>query len=74
MNEVTSEYRNKKYQTTGSIRVLNPKQAAFYWSQGIEPLDIYISRNFETNEPKIVFVFSREDTKELYEEWLKKGE
>ena len=76
MNEVTSEYRNKKYQTTGSIRVLNPRQACFYWANGVEPLDIYLSRNFETNEPRIVFVFSREDTKPLYDKWLEeqKGE
>lgn len=75
MSEVTSEYRNKKYQTTGTVRLLNQKQAAFYWANGVEPLDIYLSRNFETGEPRIVYIFSREDTKELYEEWIKqKGE
>jgi hypothetical protein len=65
-NTVTSEYRNKKYQTTGTVRLLNQKQAAFYWSRGVEPLDIYLSKNFETGEPRIVYIFSREDTKELY--------
>jgi len=75
MSEVTSEYRNKKYQTTGTVRLLNQKQAAFYWANGVEPLDIYLSRNFETGEPRIVYIFSREDTKDLYEEWIKqKGE
>lgn len=75
MNEVTSAYRNKKYQTTGTVRLLNQKQAAFYWANGVEPLDIYLSRNFETGEPRIVYIFSREDTKELYERWLnEKGE
>lgn len=68
-NTVTSEYRNKKYQTTGTVRLLNQKQAAFYWSRGVEPLDIYLSKNFDTGEPRIVYIFSREDTKELYEEW-----
>jgi len=70
MNEVNSDYRNKKYQTSGTIRVLNPKQAAFYWASGVEPLDIYLSRNFITNAPCIVYIFSREDTKPLYEQWL----
>ena len=75
MNEVTSDYRNKKYQTTGTVRLLNPKQAAFYWANGVEPLDIYISRNFVTEEPCIVYIFSREDTKDVYEKWLQqKGE
>lgn len=75
MNEVTSDYRNKKYQTTGTVRLLNSKQAAFYWSHGVEPLDIYLSKNFETGEPIIVYIFSREDSKPLYERWLaEKGE
>lgn len=75
MNEVTSDYRNKKYQTTGTVRLLNQKQAAFYWANGVEPLDIYLSRNFETGEPRIVYIFSREDTKPLYDKWLaEKGE
>lgn len=71
MNEVTSEYRNKKYQTTGAVRILDQRQAAFYWAEGVEPLDIYLTRDFQTHKPKIVYVFSREDTKELYEQWIK---
>lgn len=74
MSVVTSEYRNKKYQTTGTVRLLNYKQAAFYWSCGVEPLDIYLSRDFKSNDPKIVFIFSREDTKDLYEQWKRRGE
>ena len=74
MNEITSEYRNKKYQTSGVVRILDYRQAVFYWDKGVEPLDIYLSRDFQTKKPKIVFVFSREDTKELYDEWMKSKE
>lgn len=52
------------------IPILNPKQAAFYWSQGVKPIDIYPSVSSNTNEPIIIFVFSRNDTYALYKDWL----
>lgn len=69
INKVNSDYRNKQYNPGDTIRLLNQKQCAFYWSKGIEPLDIYISKDFKTGEPIIVYIFSREETKELYSEW-----
>ncbi len=73
MNNVNSNYRNKQYNSNDTIRLLNSRQAAFYWSKGIEPLDIYLSKNFETNEAIIVYIFSREATKDLYSEWCNKN-
>lgn len=52
------------------IPILNPKQAAFYWSRGIEPIDIYPSVDSRTNTPIIVFLFNRDQTHALYKEWL----
>ena len=72
MNGVQSSYKNKHYDATESLRILNPRQASFYWSRGVEPLDIYLSKNFETGDPMIVYVFSRKDTQELYGEWCKR--
>lgn len=67
---IESNFNNKKYDND-NIRILNPKQAAFYWDKGIEPLDIYPSKSFETNEPVIVYVFSKSKTQEtgIYDEW-----
>lgn len=68
---IESNFRNKQYKDKDTIRILNPKQAAFYWSKNIEPLDIYPSTSTETNEPVIVYVFSKSQTQEsgAYSEW-----
>lgn len=52
------------------IPIVNPKQAAFYWSRGVKPIDIYPSVDTRTNTPIIVFLFNRDDTYTLYKEWL----
>ena len=68
---IESNFRNKKYDDD-NIRILNPKQAAFYWSKKLEPLDIYPSTTFDTGEPVIVYVFSRSQTQKtgVYDEWV----
>jgi len=52
------------------ILILNPKQAAFYWSRGVKFKDIYLDVDYHTEQPIIVFVFSRDATYDLYKEWL----
>lgn len=71
---IESNFRNKKYKDDDNIRILNPKQAAFYWHNRLEPLDIYPSTTFDTGEPVIVYVFSRSQTQEtgLYNEWVER--
>lgn len=51
------------------ICIVNPKQAAFYWSKGVEPVHIYPSEDPHTSTPIIVFVFKRDETYSLYKEW-----
>ena len=54
-----------------NICIVNPKQAAFYWGEkGIEPIHIYPSYDNRTNQPIIVFVFNRNETYDIYKEWL----
>ena len=73
MSKISSDYKSQKYEVVDTMRILNPKQAAFYWDKGIVPLDIYLSHNFETKEPIIVYVFSRSESKTAYEEWCANG-
>lgn len=72
MNEIKSNYRNKEYKAHDTVRILNPKQAAFYWSKGIEPLDIYNSRDTSTNTPIIVYIFSKSESQDVYAEWCER--
>ena len=64
-------YHTSRYKKDDIISILNPKQAAFYWSRGLEPIDIYPSVDLKGN-PVIVFVFKRSETKELFTEWCER--
>ena len=69
---VISNYKLREYEPgPDSMRILNPKQAAFYWGNGVEPLDIYPSKHYMTGEPCIVYIFSREGSKDVYDRWCK---
>ena len=54
-----------------NILILNPKQAAFYLvEKGIEPIRYIGSRDTNTTEPIIIFVFKKSETQEAYAEWI----
>lgn len=61
---------NKNINLDRQIPIVNPKQAAFYWSKGVKPIDIYPSNDKHTEMPIIIFVFNRDETYLLYKEWL----
>lgn len=65
----TSTTTGKTYDIWSVIRILNPRQAAFYVSRGLEIQDIELSEDRKTKEPILVFFFNKEETKEPYDEW-----
>lgn len=69
--QVKGTYSGKLFYPSKTYRIINPRQAILYWLNGVEPLDIYPSRDHETNKPVLVFVFNKEDTKEVYDLWCK---
>lgn len=71
MEKVEGKFSNKNYYVNEAIRILDPVQAALYWANGIEPLDIYPSRDYKTNKALIVYVFKREETKDVFDKWCK---
>lgn len=69
--EIKSNMTNRKLDFEDNIIIVNPKQAAFYWEEkNIPPVHIYPSRDKNTNEPIIIFVFQRSATQEAYREWV----
>lgn len=70
-NKIKGNFSNKEYYANEAIRILDPKQAALYWNNHVEPLDIYPSRDYKTNKALIVFVFKRDETKEVFDLWCK---
>lgn len=59
------------YDITDMIRIVNSKQAATYILHGAKLYDIYATTDYNTQEPVLVFLFSKKETKPLYEKWLK---
>lgn len=70
-NKVKGKFSGKEYYASEAIRILDPAQAAAYWVNDVIPLDIYPSKNWETGKPILVFVFKRNETKEVFDRWCK---
>lgn len=46
------------------IRIVNYKQASMYIKHGVQPRELFYDN-------VLVFVFNREETKEVYDKWCK---
>lgn len=70
---VDSVFKGKKYNPSDTIRLVNVKQSCFYWENGCIPLDVYLSKDYKTQKPMLVFVFNREETQTtgVYDAWCK---
>lgn len=66
-----SSLTKRQYDEKDSVKILNLKQAAYFWRvKGIQPLAIYPSNDLKTGDPIIVFVFSKSKTRDAYQEWI----
>lgn len=70
-NKIESRFTSQDYYASEAIRILDPFQAALYWSNGVTPLDIFPSRNYKTNKALIVYVFRKTDTKDVFDKWCR---
>ena len=57
------------YNTNNVVRIKNPKQRDLYLMNGIMPKDIYTSIDEKTDEKILIYIFSKEDTRDVYEKW-----
>lgn len=69
-----SKITGREYDVFQSIRILNITQAIFYLENKIELQDLIISQDRKTNKSVLVFVFLRDDTKEIFDTWCKRNE
>lgn len=54
----------------GIIRILNMQQVAYYISQGLMPLDIYVSKD-KNDKNILVYLYDKTTTHDAYESWCK---
>ena len=66
---VKSNFTGKMYDPNNSVRIINMQQLAAYMANGVELLDIYISKDYKTNKPILVGIVDKEDSYESYKLW-----
>lgn len=49
----------------GTIKIVNPKQCAFYINGGYKPLDLYVDKA----TGRLIYLYDANETKELWQEW-----
>lgn len=70
MKETVRSYATgKTYAPSECVRIVNIAQIAAYLEYGVDLLDIYQSKDFETNKRIIVAVFNKKDSFEAYQKW-----
>lgn len=67
---VISDSTKNVYYPKDCIRIVNPKQIAFYMRRGIQLLDIYPSNDLKTGEDILVFLVDRRKSYNVYKEWI----
>lgn len=72
-DEIISDVTGKKYKPRQVVRILNVYQATYYISRGVLPVDLYSSADYRTGEPRLVFLFNREESKDIYDAWCKRN-
>lgn len=73
MEKIKSRFAAQDYYSNEAIsRILDPMQAALYWSNGVIPLDVFPSRDYKTGKALIVYVFRKSETKEVFDKWCKR--
>ena len=64
-----SNLHPRPYYVNEVVRIVNPKQMRFYVSNGIYPIDMYVSEDDWDNQI-VVYIFLREETQDLYQKWI----
>lgn len=71
-DKIISQSTGKSYNASKVVRIINSLQAASYMKHGAELLDIYVSRDYKTDKPLLVYIFDRAATTPLYDAWCKR--
>lgn len=68
---VKSNFTGKTYDPNKCVRLINMTQLAAYMEYGVELLDLYTSKDYNSNKPILVAIVDREASKEAYDLWCK---
>lgn len=68
--ETKSNLGDFTYDNKDVVRIFNPKQRDLYLMNGIMPKDIYTSIDSKTEEKILVYIFSKDESRDAYNKWL----
>jgi cytochrome b involved in lipid metabolism len=68
-DKIETNLHPRDYTYNEVFRIINPKQVRLYIKNKVYPIDMYASIDDRGNDV-IVYVFLREETKDLYQAWL----
>ena len=68
-DEIETHLHPRNYTRNEVYRIINPKQIRLYIKNNVYPIDMYSSFDDKGNDVT-VYVFLREETKDLYQAWL----
>lgn len=66
---VKSNFTGKTYDPSKSCKILNMQQLAFYMSNEVELLDLFVSKDYKTKKPILVGVVDKVASYEAYKLW-----
>jgi hypothetical protein len=70
---IVSEVTGIEYKPKDVVRILNIYQATYYISRGVFPVDLYSSADYRTGDPRLVFLFNRKDSRDVYDAWCRRN-
>lgn len=67
-----SHVTNRTYNLFDCVKILNMQQAIFYLDHHVRLMDLQISEDKNTKRPILVFLFNKDETREVYDLWCRK--
>ena len=64
-----SKINGQSYHLKDVARVIDQKQQKLYIKHNVYPIDMYTTKDIETGKDKLVMLFSRDESRELYILW-----
>ena len=68
-DKIETHLYSRDYTQNEVYRIINPKQVRLYIKNNVYPIDMYSSYDDKGNDV-VVYVFLREETRDLYQAWL----
>lgn len=68
---IKTNIHSRDYTSKEVVRIVRIDQVIFYNDHGVFPIDEYPSYDDKFDKKILVFIFLKEDTASIYQEWIK---